>query len=49
MSLKLYLLRHGETAFSQTGGYCGELDPELTSDGVRMAQELLRLIVFYPG
>jgi broad specificity phosphatase PhoE len=39
MSLKLYLLRHGETVYSQTGGYCGELDPELTSDGVRMAEE----------
>ena len=39
MSLKLYLLRHGETAYSQTGGYCGELDPELTSGGVQMAQE----------
>ena len=39
MSLKLYLLRHGETAYSKTGGYCGELDPELTSEGVQMAQE----------
>jgi broad specificity phosphatase PhoE len=39
MSLKLYLLRHGETAYSKTGGYCGELDPALTSEGVQMAQE----------
>jgi broad specificity phosphatase PhoE len=38
MSLKLYLLRHGETIYSQTGGYCGELDPELTSEGTQMAK-----------
>jgi probable phosphoglycerate mutase len=38
MSLRLYLLRHGETEYSKTGGYCGELDPELTPEGVRMAQ-----------
>jgi broad specificity phosphatase PhoE len=38
MSLKLYLLRHGETAYSRTGGYCGELDPELTENGEKMAQ-----------
>ncbi|MFN7391389.1 MAG: histidine phosphatase family protein [Pseudanabaena sp.] len=38
MSLKLYLLRHGETSYSRTGGYCGELDPELTDNGKKMAQ-----------
>jgi probable phosphoglycerate mutase len=38
VSLKLYLLRHGETIYSQTGGYCGELDPELTSEGTQMAK-----------
>ena len=38
MSLKLYLLRHGETTYSRTGGYCGALDPELTSIGVQMAK-----------
>ena len=38
MSLKLYLLRHGETAYSRTGGYCGELDPELTDNGQKMAE-----------
>jgi broad specificity phosphatase PhoE len=38
MTLKLYLLRHGETTYSQTGGYCGELDPDLTSAGQQMAQ-----------
>jgi broad specificity phosphatase PhoE len=38
MSLKLYLLRHGETIYSRSGGYCGDLDPELTPEGVEMAQ-----------
>ncbi len=38
MSLKLYLLRHGETTHSQTGGYCGELEPELTPEGQQMAE-----------
>ncbi|ELS31116.1 MULTISPECIES: histidine phosphatase family protein [Pseudanabaena] len=37
MSLNLYLLRHGETIYSRTGGYCGELDPELTDNGAKMA------------
>lgn len=37
MSLTLYFLRHGETTYSQTGGYCGELDPELTENGMEMA------------
>lgn len=37
MSLKLYLLRHGETTQSRTGGYCGNLDPELTPEGLQMA------------
>lgn len=38
MSLQLYFLRHAETVFSQTGGYCGELDVELTPNGVEMAK-----------
>ena len=38
MSLTLYFLRHGETPYSQSGGYCGELDPELTPEGMEMAQ-----------
>lgn len=37
MSLRLYLLRHGETTYSQTGEYCGELDPDLTPEGYEMA------------
>jgi probable phosphoglycerate mutase len=38
MSLNLYFLRHGETTYSQTGSYCGILDPELTDAGFEMAQ-----------
>jgi broad specificity phosphatase PhoE len=38
MSLTLYLLRHGETVYSKAGGFCGDLDPELTDDGLQMAQ-----------
>jgi broad specificity phosphatase PhoE len=37
MSLKLYFLRHGETIYSMKGAYCGDLDPELTSEGAQMA------------
>ncbi|MBE9096479.1 histidine phosphatase family protein [Tychonema sp. LEGE 07203] len=39
MSLKIYLVRHGETTYSQTGGYCGDLDAELTPEGSMMAQQ----------
>jgi broad specificity phosphatase PhoE len=38
MSLKLFFLRHGETIYSQSGGYCGNLDPDLTPSGYEMAQ-----------
>ena len=38
MPLNLYLLRHGETEASQTGTYCGFSDPELTPEGLAMAQ-----------
>jgi len=38
LSLTLYFLRHGETVYSQTGEYCGEVEAELTPDGVRMAK-----------
>jgi broad specificity phosphatase PhoE len=38
MSLTLYFLRHGETVYSKSGGFCGDLDPELTEDGLQMAQ-----------
>jgi broad specificity phosphatase PhoE len=39
MGLALYFIRHGETQASQTGGYCGVLDVELTPEGHRMAEE----------
>lgn len=38
MSLKIYFLRHGETVYSKTGGFSGDLDPELTVEGAKMAQ-----------
>jgi broad specificity phosphatase PhoE len=38
LSLRLYFVRHGETAYSETGAFCGEMDPELTSAGVEMAK-----------
>ncbi|WP_374088960.1 histidine phosphatase family protein [Methylomicrobium lacus] len=38
MTLKIYLLRHGETTYSQRGAYCGALDAELTPEGGQMAQ-----------
>ncbi|MBW4522471.1 MAG: histidine phosphatase family protein [Scytolyngbya sp. HA4215-MV1] len=38
MSLSLYFLRHGETIYSRSGGFCGELDPELTPCGHQMAE-----------
>lgn len=40
MSVTLYFLRHGQTAYSKTGGYCGtpENDPGLTPEGVQMAE-----------
>ncbi|MGK7910351.1 MAG: histidine phosphatase family protein [Synechococcus sp.] len=40
MNLMLYFLRHGQTAYSRTGGFCGtpESDPGLTADGICMAE-----------
>jgi broad specificity phosphatase PhoE len=38
MPLDLYLLRHGETEASRTGGYCGFSDPDLTPAGTAMAE-----------
>lgn len=38
MRLKLYFLRHGQTAFSHANAYCGDLDPELTPEGLQMAE-----------
>jgi probable phosphoglycerate mutase len=40
MTVTLYFLRHGQTAYSKTGGYCGtpENDPGLTPEGIQMAE-----------
>lgn len=38
MALTLYMIRHGETEYSRTGGFCGSLDPELTAEGLQMAE-----------
>jgi broad specificity phosphatase PhoE len=38
MALTLYFIRHGETEYSRTGGFCGSLDPELTPEGLQMAE-----------
>ncbi|MBF2066534.1 MAG: histidine phosphatase family protein [Calothrix sp. C42_A2020_038] len=38
MSLNLYFLRHGQTECSRNNYYCGSIDPELTPDGIEMAQ-----------
>ncbi|MGZ8218145.1 histidine phosphatase family protein [Methylomagnum sp.] len=39
MALTLYLLRHGETESSRTGGYCGRLDIDLSPIGYQMADD----------
>jgi len=39
MGLILYFLRHGETTASQTGGYCGTHNPDLTPAGYEMARD----------
>ncbi len=38
MSLTLFLLRHGQTASSRENAFCGVSDPELTADGLAMAE-----------
>ncbi|WP_445241108.1 histidine phosphatase family protein [Microcoleus vaginatus] len=42
MSLRIYFVRHGETTYSQTGGFCGAIDPELTPAGSQMAETVCR-------
>lgn len=38
MTLTIYLLRHGQTDLSRADNFCGSgLDPELTPDGLKMA------------
>ena len=39
MTISLYLLRHGETTASATGGFCGTSDPDLTPEGLQMAED----------
>ncbi len=38
MTITLYLLRHGQTQCSRDNAFCGSVDPELTTDGIEMAQ-----------
>jgi len=38
LSLKLYLLRHGQTGCSRENAFCGSIDSELTPEGLEMAQ-----------
>ena len=43
MALTLYFLRHGQTALSREDIFCGSgLDPELTSEGMEMAQAFVK-------
>ncbi len=44
MALRLYLLRHGQTALSRENVFCGRrLDPSLTADGMAMADAFARV------
>jgi len=38
VTITLYLLRHGQTESSRNNAFCGSLNPELTADGLEMAQ-----------
>jgi len=39
VALKIYFLRHGQTAFSRANSFCGSgLDPEITTEGAQMAE-----------
>jgi len=46
--LKLYFLSHGETEASQTGGYCGRLDADLTESGHLMARDFAEVYKGHP-
>ena len=48
MALSLYLLRHGETEASQSGGYCGRLDSDLTESGHAMAKDFAEAYKDHP-
>ena len=48
MALTLYLLRHGETASSASGGFCGSIDPDLTPEGHLMAEDFGKAYAGHP-
>jgi broad specificity phosphatase PhoE len=49
MTLRLFLLRHGQTALSRANMFCGgRLDPPLTADGERMAEEFAECYAHTP-
>ena len=48
MSLNLYLLRHGETTASASGGFCGNIDPDLTPEGHLMAEDFGKAYQAHP-
>ncbi|HEY9642578.1 MAG TPA: histidine phosphatase family protein [Coleofasciculaceae cyanobacterium] len=48
MGLNIYFLRHGETTFSRSGGFCGELDIELTDVGKEMAEAFAKAYRTFP-
>jgi broad specificity phosphatase PhoE len=48
MGLIIHFLRHGETTASQTGGYCGTLDPDLTPAGFQMAEDFADVYKLLP-
>jgi Fructose-2,6-bisphosphatase len=48
MSLKIYFLRHGETVYSKTGCFCGDLDPDLTPEGAKMAEQFAAIYAKLP-
>jgi broad specificity phosphatase PhoE len=48
MSFTIYFLRHGETTASRTGGYCVDLDPDLTPEGYQMVENFADAYKFLP-
>lgn len=47
--LRLLLIRHGQTEFSQQRRYSGRGDPELTDIGIRQAEAVAKRLAGYPG
>ncbi|MGB3492310.1 MAG: histidine phosphatase family protein [Elainellaceae cyanobacterium] len=48
MGLQVYFLRHGETSFSLSGGFCGQLDLDLTEQGREMAEAFAQAYAHIP-